>query len=114
MILASMLDYRDELTCDFVEYYQVFDIYSLDCGMAATLAAGLRQDSRVKSKMAGLKAPMSTVLLAAAVDRLSQLIWKDPKKIVDTFIGSPESSENVVGFDSIEEFEAYRQTVVKR
>jgi hypothetical protein len=81
--------------------------------MAATLAAGLRQDSRVKSKMAGLKAPMSTVLLAAAVDRLSLLIWKDPKKIVDSLIDSAED-ESVVGFDSIEDFEAYRKTIVKR
>jgi hypothetical protein len=108
-----MLDYEDELICDFVEEYHVFDIYSLDCGMAATLAAGLRQDSRVKSKMAGLKAPMSTVLLAAAVDRLSLLIWKDPKKIVDSLIESAED-ESVVGFDSIEDFEAYRKTIVKR
>lgn len=108
-----MLDYEDELTCDFVEEYHVFDIFSLDCGMAATLAAGLRQDSRVKSKMAGLKAPMSTVLLAAAVDRLSLLLWKDPKKITDTLIESPQDSEPV-GFDSIEEFEKYRKTIVKR
>lgn len=108
-----MLDYEDELICDFVEEYHVFDIYSLDCGMAATLATGLRQDSRVKSKMAGLKAPMSTVLLAAAVDRLSLLVWKDPKKIVDSLIESAEN-ESVVGFDSIEDFEAYRKTIVKR
>jgi hypothetical protein len=63
--------------------------------------------------MAGLKAPMSTVLLAAAVDRLSLLIWKDPKKIVDSLIESAED-ESVVGFDSIEDFEAYRKTIVKR
>lgn len=112
MILSESLEYETELVCDFAEYYHIYDIYALDCGLAATLAAGLRQDSRVKSKLLGLKAPLSTVLIAAAVDRLSRLIWKDPKLIMDAFLMQEETAETVKGFDTVEEFQAFRANIV--
>lgn len=86
----------------------------MDCGTVATLAAGLRQDSRVKSKLLGLEAPLSTVLLAAAVDRLSLLVWKDPKLIMDSMMSKEKPAEAVRAFDSVEEFEAFRSTFIKK
>lgn len=67
--------YREELICDFAEEYHVFDIYQLPAGLAATLAVGLRADSRVKTKMAGLELPVNILLVAGISDKLSLLNW---------------------------------------
>lgn len=108
-----MLEYETELVCDFAEYYQIFDIYSQDCGLIATLAAGLRQDSRTKSRLLGLEAPLSTVLLAAAVDRLSLLLWKDPPMVLESLLKKDKKAEKVQGFDSVDDFRRFRSTFVK-
>lgn len=106
--------YETELICDFAEYYHIYDIYAMDCMTVATLAAGLRQDSRVKTKLLGLEAPLSTVLLAAAVDRLSLLIWKNPKMIMDSMITKEKLAETIKSFDTVEEFEKFRAGFVKK
>lgn len=67
--------YRDELICDFAEEYHIFNIFQLPAGLAATLAVGLRADSRVKTKMAGLDFPAEFLLLAGISDKLSLLNW---------------------------------------
>ena len=82
--------------------------------MVATLAAGLRQDSRVKSRLLGLEAPLSTVLIAAAVDRLSLLIWKEPKMIMDSLLTQEKTADTVRAFETFEEFEEFRSKIVKK
>lgn len=66
---------EDALVCDLAETYQVFDYRSLPARFVATLAAGLRESSRIKLKMAGMPCTSETLLLAMAVDRLSLLFW---------------------------------------
>lgn len=64
MTLAVMYaHYHDELVCDMAETYHVFDLRALPVETLATLAVGLRENSRVKMKMAGIRyIPMEVVL----------------------------------------------------
>ena len=51
MILADMVtEYPDELTCDMAETYGIFDIKRVPVRLLATLAVGLRDDSRVNGR----------------------------------------------------------------
>lgn len=68
---------KDALYCDFVETYHIFDYESLPLYVAARLAYGLRDDSRIKMKMAGVKISLETSLLAAIADNLSILVWQN-------------------------------------
>lgn len=82
--------------------------------LAATLAAGLRDDSRIKMKISGARVNNEIWLLAAAVDRLSILIWQQskdgaagrnyPELITKKLIELDEPNE-VIGFDSGKDFE---------
>lgn len=70
---------KPELVCDFAEVYHVYDYRALPCEYAATLAAGLSDDSRTIKKMTGKKADTNTYLLAAIADRLSVIVWQRTK-----------------------------------
>ena len=71
-----MMDkYPDELTCDMVETYGVFDIKRLPAKLAATLAVGLREDSRVKRAKSKTPYDDKTILLAEIVDLLLWIRW---------------------------------------
>lgn len=67
------------LICDFAETYHVFDYKSLPVRLAATLAAGLRDGSRIKLKLADMQVSPDTLLLAAIADRLGILVWQKTK-----------------------------------
>ena len=43
---------EDALICDFAETYHIYNIYGMPVQYIATLAIGLRDDSRIKSKCA--------------------------------------------------------------
>ena len=105
---------RDALICDLAETYGIFDYRALPVSQLATLAAGLRGDSRIKMRLSGSKIPRSEMLLAAAVDRLSLLVWflskegtERPKSILDILLGEKEESRSdAVAFETGEDFEA--------
>lgn len=59
---------EDALICDFAETYHIYDYRSLDVEYAATLAYGLRDDSRIKLKIMGLRVSVDTLLLARICD----------------------------------------------
>jgi len=69
--------HEDDLICDLAEYYGIYNYRDFKPFYIATLALGLRADSRVKTVLSGLKAPLSTFLMASAVDRLSLLFWAE-------------------------------------
>lgn len=87
--------------------------------LVASLVVGLRDDSRVKMKISGAKAPSEIVLLASAVDRLSLLVWmqtKDaekgrnrPKSLLGILY--PEEKKNSV-FTSGEDFMRARNALI--
>lgn len=109
---------RDALVCDMAETYGVFDIQALPVQTLATLAVGLRDDSRIKMRLSEVKVPRTDFLLAAAVDRLSMLVWMQsedgrrgvnrPRSLVQLLSGEPEKTQpqKPVAFASPVDFEA--------
>lgn len=106
---------RDALVCDLAETYGIFDYRALPASLLATLAAGLRDDSRIKMRLSGGKVPRSDMLLAAAVDRLSLLVWflsgdgqknqNRPASVLDALVGEEKQTGDVMAFDTVEDFE---------
>lgn len=111
----------DALICDFAETYGIFDLRALPVPLLATLAVGLREDSRIKMNLSGAKVNKSEMLLAAAVDRLSLLVWAQtedgrngvnpPKSVLDSIIGVEKTDSLVVAFESGDEFEMEWQQI---
>lgn len=125
MFLAGVVrEYETELICDFAETYGVLDWRTLPLKTAAALSVGLRDNSRVKMKISGVSAGQDTLLLAAAVDRLSLLWWaktKDaesgsnrPKSIFEKLTNRPEDEENkeVTAFSSGNDFRSAWQKAI--
>lgn len=123
MALASMVcECESDLICDMAEYYHILDWRALPLRLAATLAAGLRDDSRVRMHFAGMRLPRETILAAASLDRLSVLVWaktKDgergrnrPRSLVQMLLGT-EKADQYDAKDTIEEFEAARKRILE-
>lgn len=105
---------EDALYCDFVETYHITDYRALPPYQAARLASGLRDDSRIKSKLSGYDITLNTALMAAMLDCLKILIWQNTKDGHKN-INKPESTvdlltkkekNDVMGYRTPEEFEA--------
>ena len=105
---------RDALVCDLAETYGIYDLRALPVSTLATLAVGLRDNSRIKMRLAGVKVSRAEMLLAAAVDRLSLLVWAKtengrnnvnrPKSVLSILLGEEEQKSDVQSFDSAEDF----------
>ncbi len=114
---------RDALVCDLAETYGIYDMRVLPVTTLAALAAGLREDSRIKLKLSGARVGPDTLLLAAIADRLSLLVWSRtedaqknrnrPASIVDALTGKQQAqSGDAMVFDSPEAFEAARTALI--
>ena len=107
---------EDALACDFAETYGILDMRALPAGKLATLAAGLRGNSRIKLRLAGAAAPIDALLLAAAVDRLSFLVWaqtrdgakgrRRPGYILQAILGEGAAARPIQAYRSGEDFSA--------
>ena len=119
MTLASMINLNeDALICDFAETYHIYDYRSLPVKLAATLSAGLRDDSRIKMSAADVRVSYDTLLLATIADRIEAFRYgftKDakegtnqPESIVASILGEDDkrNKSGVMSFTSSEEFEA--------
>lgn len=109
MTLSTMIETdEDALICDFAETYNVLNYKALPLNLAATLAVGLRADSRIMLKMSHQKIDYNVILRAAILDRLSILAWsktKDaetgknrPESIVSKLMEEPKEND-VVAFE---------------
>lgn len=126
MSLTSMIIFdEDALICDMAETYGIFDLYALPAQLAATLAVGLRDDSRIKIKMSGMKMDFNKYIIAALFDKVNWLCWtktKDaqhgthvPESILDLLLQTDRKSDTAdeyVVFDSPEAFEKARQDLL--
>lgn len=103
---------RNALICDMAETYGVLDIYGVPVVLLSTLAAGLGENSRIKLKRNGLKAPWNTVLLALIADLLSN--EKDASKRIAPgfFINEDKGKGDFEVFDSPEDFERERARIL--
>lgn len=109
---------EDALLCDFAETYHIYDIYQHPCEYIATLAVGLRDDSRIMMKLKGLRVSPELLALSCAADSLRTYIWaktKDGKKgrnrpasileLMETISGGgKKETQDVRGFESGEDF----------
>lgn len=107
---------EDALICDLAETYHIYDYRSLSLRKAATFSVGLRENSRIKMAMAGIKYPFDTILLAAIYDCLNLRNWsmtKDaqneknaPQSLTNKLLGVEEkSNSDYMLFSTAEEFE---------
>lgn len=117
---------EDALICDLAETYGIFDYRSLPAQLVATFAVGLRDNSRIKTKMNGMERPFDEYMLAAIYDGINWLCWsktKDgqkgrnmPNRMIDLFFGNKEKTTEALNnyevFNSPEEFEAFRASLV--
>lgn len=111
--------------CDLAETYHVLDYRALPLKTVAALASGLRENSRIRMKLSGMRVSTDTMLAAATVDRLSMLVWaktKDgeigrnrPESILDKLTAEDtRSDEEYKAFDSPEEFMQARKEILCR
>lgn len=114
---------KDEtaLVCDFAAEYGIFDWRSLPIRTAATLAAGLRYNSRIAQSMAGLRVSIDTLLAASITDRLGMLIrglsrseGDPPKQMLPALMGTiTDDSEGASeSYLTGEDFEAARAALI--
>ncbi len=103
---------EDALICDLAETYHIFDYRSLPVQLVATLSAGLREDSRIKLRMADAPANLDTIILAAIADNLALLragFGKDknakPFLFTEAIYGETKKKK-VKGFRTAADFEA--------
>lgn len=114
---------ENELICDFAETYHVLDWRGLPLKTAAILAAGLREDSRVRRKLTGERVSMETALMAAMLDRLKLLVWQNtedglhgknmPSSTYEALTGCGTQKNRIRSFRSPEDFEAARDRIIK-
>lgn len=102
------------LICDFAETYGILDYHTITPFQAATLAYGLRADSRIRIKEKGMDASMRDILLVRAVDELAFIRWLNtvdgqrgvnrPIPLAEKLIGQKNESATKYGRDTPEEF----------
>jgi hypothetical protein len=117
MTLTRMIELdEDALICDLAETYHIFDYKSLPPKTVATLAAGLRDESRIKLRAAGVPVALETIILAAIADRIDSLrygFFKDVergKPFVRLLLGDNE--EKAMSFGTIDDFKkAYAKAI---
>ena len=107
---------EDAVICDFAETYHIYDVYALPVRYLAQLAVGLRDDSRIKTKLSGLAVPLNLTLSAMIVDYLALLTWfqtedgrknrNRPASVAAAVLGTDKKENNIRGFDSGADFEA--------
>lgn len=114
---------KSELICDLAETYGIYDYRSLPASTAATLAAGLREDSRIKTKQRGYKAEDDTkVLIGHVYDRLVDVLYrlgaykKHPKSLAMELMGIEEGTakKELRAYSSGEAFEKARNRLLKK
>ena len=122
MGLAHMLKVdRTAVICDLAETYHIFNYRQLPATTVATLACGLKADSRIKTTMAGVKMlPPNSLLYALVVDELRALRWglmgdkKHKPVFVSDLIANGLPEKETVGFSTADEFEAKRREILER
>lgn len=97
------------------ETYGVFDIKRVPVQLLATLAVGLRDDSRVKRAKTDTKVDDATFLLAVIADNLRVITWRmtedgqngiNPPKFFSDYYRGVDLSPDYEIFDSPEAFQA--------
>ena len=104
---------EDAVICDFAEYYHIYDYRSLPVAYAATLACGLREDSRTFIAINGTKHGFEMMYKTLVLDYLARLWWAQtedghknqnaPESIYKMVFGD-DKPKNIQGFKSGKDF----------
>lgn len=115
---------ENALICDLAETYQIYDYKRLPLTQVAVFSYGLREDSRIKLKMSGQNVPLTTQLLALAVDDLAFLAWtktknaekntKRPESIVQSLMDNNKTKKSVNVYRSGEDFDKQREEIINK
>lgn len=107
---------EDALICDLAETYHIFDYKLLPPKTVATLAAGLRDNSRIKLRAAGVPVALDTILLASIADRLDSLrygFFKDVERntpFAKLLLG--KNDKEALSFGTVSDFQkAYAKAI---
>lgn len=113
---------EEALICDLAETYHIFNYREMSPILVATLAVGLRENSRIKIKMNDTKTSYLNILLASILDDLNTLVWfktedaqhgrNRPQSILSALLGDVEGNGNM-SFESAQDFEDYRKKLIK-
>lgn len=105
---------EDALICDFAETYGLFDYRGLSPLKAAVLSCGLRENSRIKMKLANAKLTIEQTLLAVIADFTQAIMLGDKKNIEQNFhsiqeqlINPEKQKEKYMKFESVQQYEAF-------
>lgn len=109
------------LRCDMLETYHIFDYRALPARQAALFACGLKESSRIMRKLSGAPAAFESMMLALIADALRILVWQNTKdgmngsNIPDSILAAMlnRDPEDETGFGSVEEFNAWRDSILK-
>lgn len=113
---------EDALICDFAETYQIYDYKALPPHLAAVLAAGLREDSRIKLKAHKQRLTNAEFLIAVVADRLGVLLaWLNGDKMPELLSEKAfedrkkrmSKDKEVLKFKGPAEFEQARKKFIK-
>lgn len=106
---------EDALICDFAETYNIYDYRRLPVEYAATLAHGLRENSRIRMLQSGLTVELNTLLLAHCVDNTAINVYaktKDatkgknrPKSVVELLTKKYDPKDHAKQFMTGEDFD---------
>lgn len=105
------------MICDLAETYHVLNYKELNIDLLATLVAGLKPDSRVMQHLAGSRVNYIDSLLALIFDALQTIAFnqghrkgaKRPESLYKKLTEPPEEKDELMTFDSPEDFEAWRK-----
>ncbi len=119
--MGLLREAKEELLCDFAEYYHIYDLRQFPVSYIAILAKGLRPESRTKMKISNTEVTFDRLAMATLIDGVNILIWQNtkggrtgrnrPQSVVDKLIHRDRETK-VEGFNSIAEFERARALII--
>lgn len=109
---------EDELICDLAETYGILNYKELPLSLVATLSCGLRENSRIKMKLSGLKVTTDQMIEALQYDVLRMILWtktKDgaknrnrPESLLSKLLKEDKKDKDeLLAFDTPEEYENF-------
>ena len=96
---------EDALVCDMAETYHILDIWALPVELLAVLASGLRDNSRIRMKLAGYRYMATEFMLPQIVDILMALaVDKEnrPTPLTEIMTNADKKEETIKPFDGDE------------
>lgn len=123
MALAHMINIDEAaLVCDMAETYRIYDMRALPARTLATMACGLRGESRIMCKMAGVEtSPPIVLFMAKIADELAAIRWmlsgdkkNRPEFLVPIILGEVQDPGEAASFSTVDEFERRRKEIIER